>query len=55
MHRAIKGRLFDSMSHSDVVQFDAIPRVIGNNIGEPGKEAIRRSCKMLAARPSSIG
>lgn len=50
----LKWRSSIQRHHSDVVQFDAIPRVIGNNIGEPGKEAIRRICKMLAARPSSI-
>lgn len=36
--------------HTDLVQFD-IPRVIGDNIGEPGKEAIRRICSWLSAHP----
>jgi hypothetical protein len=30
--------------HSRALHFDVIPRVIGNNIGEPGKAAIRRIC-----------
>ena len=37
--------------HTDLVQFDVIPRVIGDNIGEPGKEAIRRICSWLSAHP----
>jgi hypothetical protein len=41
------GKAFRSR-HSDVAHFDVIPRVIGNNIGEPGREAIRRICNWLS-------
>ena len=37
----------------ELKKFDVIPRVIGNNIGEPGKEAIRRICGWLSAHPFS--
>ncbi len=30
--------------HTELVPFDVIPRVIGNNIGEPGRQAIKRIC-----------
>ena len=36
------------LHHVELKQFDVIPRVIGNNIGEPGKEAIRRICGWLS-------
>lgn len=39
--------------HTELLYFDVIPRVIGNNIGEPGKEAIRRICRWLAEHPVS--
>jgi hypothetical protein len=35
--------------HTGVVHSDVIPRVIGNNIGEPGKEAIHRICGWLSS------
>jgi hypothetical protein len=38
---------------ADSPHFDVIPRVIGNNIGEPGKEAIRRICVWLSEHPVS--
>jgi hypothetical protein len=38
---------------ADSPHFDVIPRVIGNNIGEPGKEAIRRICVWLLENPIS--
>ncbi len=37
--------------HTDALHFDMIPRVIGNNIGEPGKEAVRRICGWLSTHP----
>lgn len=37
--------------HTDAKYFDVIPRVIGNNIGEPGKAAIRRISIWLAEHP----
>jgi hypothetical protein len=39
--------------HTDALHFDVIPRVIGNNIGEPGKEALQRICGWLSTHPVS--
>jgi hypothetical protein len=41
--------------HTGPLHFDVIPRVIGNNIAEPGKEAIRRICGWLSAHPAFAG
>jgi hypothetical protein len=37
--------------HTELVHFDVIPRVIGNNIGEPGRQAIRQIGTWLSDHP----
>jgi hypothetical protein len=45
------GKAFRS-HHSGIEHFDVIPRVIGSNIGEPGREAIRRISEWLVSNKS---